>query len=174
VPGYLLDEDLLSSLGGLLKPEAPPDGQPAQYPDWILQTVADCNAEAYGAILSYWSRRGYTPQQLAIIYQGPTRQRRIGIYLVAERLGLLTNLAQALGKMPEDPRNALLTEDLTDADGNLILPQPTYPNPVAPVTGGRMQVDCHETFRERCGPYVPPGVVMPSSYCGRRYQWKPW
>lgn len=170
--GYLTDDDLFASLRAILKPELAAEGQPdPPVASWILQTVSDCNVEAYGCILSVWgARRGYTPTQIAAVYQGPTRQRRIGLYLCAERLGLLNDLASYLGKMPDDPRKDLLTEDLTDSTGVPILPIPST-NPNGPgyvgsgptVTAGRMNILPDETFRSPC-------CVRPGNPLG----FKPW
>ena len=168
MPGFLTDDDLYASLRAILKPELVAPGEPdPPVASWILQTVSDCNAEAYGLILSMWGgRRGYTPTQIAAVYQGPTRQRRIGMYLCAERLGLLNDLANYLGKMPDDPRKDLLVEDLTDATGVPILPipftdplSPNYVGGANPIVAGRMNILPDETFRSPCcvSPRNPQG-----------------
>jgi hypothetical protein len=175
LPGFLEDSDLLASLQTVLKPE---EGE--TIPDWIFQAVSDCNAQAWGEIIEAMAERGYTPQQILSWYSGPSRQRSIGLRLLGDRLSLLTSLTTQEKGTPEQRRLDLLRVTVTDANGVLILPEPVAGQRfVAPVTGGRMQVDCDEVFRVRCGPVYPPGTIppiLPPGRCGwrRRHEWRPW
>jgi hypothetical protein len=160
MPGFLEDADLQASMDSILKPE------PGSFqPSWIGQAIIDANLEAYGIILRVLARRGFSPAQIAGWYMGPTIQRKLGIFRACVTLISCSVLAAtAVNLQPFDVEKVLLTIDLTDNAGNLILPTlpPNGPNGPGPgiIVSGVMQVLPTETFRSANIPSTPDNPLQ--------------
>lgn len=153
MPGFLADADLLDSLQVILKPEEFMGEPVTTMPTWINQSVSDANVAAYGSILSILARRRFNPTQINSWYRGPEIQRDLGLYFICRRLIAANQLSSTMEEIKLlDRRPELLTMDLTDAVGNLILPTLTNPGGPGLYASGLNAVLTSETFRN---PFVP-------------------